>query len=226
MSNKEIKMDVQTRKDENNSELRKEGIIPAVLYGNKVKNQKLKINRNEFEKIYTQIGEAGLIELNIDSKTKIGAVVKEVQKNHVKDIFVHVDFYQVDMKKKIEVEIALNFIGEPEAVKKLGGVLTRNLNAIKVQCLPGDLIESIDVDISKLKTFSDKIKVSDLVVPAAVEIITDKLSLIANVLEPRIITEEEEKVDSPEGGAEVAEGEEKPAEGEEKKEEEKTEEKK
>jgi large subunit ribosomal protein L25 len=215
MSKKEYKIDVQTRKDEKNTELRDAGTIPAVLYGNKVKNQNLKMNSNEFEKIFNQTGTAGLIELNIDSKSKVHVVVKEIQKNYVKDTLLHVDFYQVDMKKKIEVEITLNFIGESSVVKTMGGVLAKNLDSIKIQCLPANLIESVDVDLSELKTFQDKIKVSDLKMPETVEVLTDGNSLIANVLEPKVVIEEEPEETKEEDGDE-GDKEEKAKEGTEK----------
>lgn len=216
MIDKEHKIEVQTRKDEKNSELRRAGIIPAVLYGNKTKNQNLKLKRNRFEKVFSEVGESGLIELNIDSKNKINAVVKEVQKDYVKNIFIHVDFYQVDMKKEIEVEIILNFIGESEAVKNKGGVLARNLNFVKVRTLPEDLIDEINVDLSSLKELHDKIKVSDLKISDKITMLSDANTMIVNVLEPKVIKEiekqevsaEEEKPDGKK--EEKKDGEEKP----------------
>lgn len=216
MIDKEHKIEVQTRKDEKNSELRRAGIIPAVLYGNKTKNQNLKLKRNRFEKVFSEVGESGLIELNIDSKNKINAVVKEVQKDYVKNIFIHVDFYQVDMKKEIEVEIILNFIGESEAVKNKGGVLARNLNFVKVRTLPEDLIDEINVDLSSLKELHDKIKVSDLKISDKITMLSDANTMIVNVLEPKVIKEiekqevsaEEEKSDGKK--EEKKDGEEKP----------------
>lgn len=212
-----VKIDVQSRgTEEKNNELRRGGIIPAVLYGYKVANKNLKVLRNEFEKVYAQAGESGLIELNIDSKEKKYVVVKEAQKDHVKNIFLHVDFYQVDMKKEIEVELPLNYVGESEVVKNKGGILTTNLDSIRVKCLPGDLLEMVDVDLSNLKSFSDKIKVSDLTVPASVTITSQANALIANVLEPKIVNEEETNVveESKEDGVEKsAAGEEKSEEG-------------
>lgn len=220
MLNKNFKLSAKTRKTKKNKSLRRDGFVPAVLYGYKTENKNLKLKKNEFEKVYDEAGESGLIELSIDTNEKPVVVIKEVQKDSLSGNFIHVDFYQIDMKKKIEVEISLNFIGESEVVKTKGGILARNIESIHICALPENLINSVDIDLSNLKSFSDKIKVSDISVPKNVEITTDHNTLIANVLEPKLIKsskDEDKKEDKDEDKKE---------ESEEKKESDKKEEKK
>jgi large subunit ribosomal protein L25 len=185
--------------------------IAAVVYGKGLKSQAIKLNRAEFVKIFTSSGESNLIELDLEGK-KINVLIKEVQKNPIKDQFIHVDLYQVNMKDRIHTEIPLHFIGESRAIKELGGILIKEINEIKVECLPGDLVDHIDVDISVLETMNDVIKISNLNIPKNIEILLDPDTIVTMVSEPKV--QEEEPI-AEEVVAEGAEGEEKStAEGE------------
>ena len=181
--------------------------IPAVLYGANIDNQNLKVGRMEFQKILAIAGEASLIDLIIDEKEPVKVVVKTTQKHPVKDNVIHVDFYQVDMNKKITAEIILNFINEAPAVKELGAVLIKDMDTVEIECLPGDLINHVDVDLSTLKNMHDAIRLEDLSFPDTVEVLSKGSETIASVIEPRIEAEPE-PVEA-EGEAEGEEGEEK-----------------
>jgi len=215
---KKIELKALTRKLEDKKD---NNYIPAVLYGAKIDNQNLKLGRIEFEKTFAIAGEASLIDLIIDGKEPVKVVVKTTQKHPVKDNIIHVDFYQVDMNKKITAEIILNFINEAPAVKELGAVLIKDMDTIEIECLPGDLINHIDVDLSTLKNMHDAIRLEDLNFPDTVEVLSKGSETIASVIEPRIEVEPEEAPSEAEGEEEAKEGEEgdkegetKPAEGE------------
>lgn len=201
---KDITLKVETRAEAPGKvkPLRDAGLLPSVVYGQGGEAQSLKINLNDFIKAYDAAGESTLINLEIDGKEAIKAIIKSVQKHPVKNTFIHADIYKVDMNEKIEIEIPLNYIGEAKAEKELGGMLMKNLDAITGSCLPSDLVENIDVDISKLATFDDAIKVSDLELPKGVEILADPNTLIANVAPPRV--EAEEETPEEEGAEEAA----------------------
>ncbi|RLC38888.1 50S ribosomal protein L25 [Candidatus Falkowbacteria bacterium] len=185
--------------------MRREGYVPAILYGPKTKNIKLKIKSLPLEKTYKKSGESTLIDLQVGEEKTIKVIIKDIQKNIINDKIEHVDFFEVDMNKKIEVEIPLEFIGEAPAVKELGGTFMKNLESIQVKCLPGDLIESIEVDTSSLKTYEDDINVRDLGIPDNFEIITQSTAQVANVLAPRIVEEETDiKEEVAAGGEEEA----------------------
>ena len=183
--------------------IRAKGIIPAVLYGHKFKPQIIAISKIDFSKAFNEAGTSSLIDLTIDGKAPIKVLSHEPQDNPVTGEPMHVDFYRVKMDEKIKTEIPLNFVGISPAVEQLEGSLVTNKDSIEVECLPSDLISEIQVDISKLKTFEDVIKVSDLNLPENLEILQDKDEIIALVEEPRseeelaeleeISTAEEEK---------------------------------
>lgn len=182
---KEIKLEAQTRADEKMRDLRAEGLMPAVMYGAGNEAISLKLKTQEFKKVFTEAGESTLIDLVVDGKEAVKVIVKEIQKDRIKGDVLHVDFYVINMKNKIEVEIPLNFIGESKAVRELGGTLLKSMEAITVKCLPGELVESLDVDLSTLKSFDDTVRVSDIVLPANYEAITQASQPIATVEMPR-----------------------------------------
>jgi len=164
---------------------RKEGLIPAVLYGHKVKSQNLWIDFLAFERVYRQAGENTIIELDTEDGKKINALIQEVQVDPVKGNFSHIDFFQIKMDEKIEAEIPLTFIGESPAIKEMAGILIKSMDEIPVSCLPGDLPKEFVVDISELKTFEDHIKISDLDISEKVKVLIDAGSIVASVAPPR-----------------------------------------
>ncbi|MEA3398573.1 MAG: 50S ribosomal protein L25 [Patescibacteria group bacterium] len=189
---KSIKLDAKIRSNLNAKKLRIAGILPAVIYSPGVKPQNLEIKRQDFENAYSIAGEANLIDIIVDGKNLGKVIIKAIQRDAVKDIIIHADLYKVDMTKKIEVEIPLNYCGEAKAVKELGGNLIKNIESVSAKCLPGDLTENIDVDISALNTFEDSIKVKDLKIPENVELLVQGNELVAHVMELKIEEEEVE----------------------------------
>ncbi len=191
--------------------------IPAVIYGKGVETQSLKLTRGEFEKVFRTSGESNLIELDF-GQGGVKVLIKEIQRDVLKNFVTHVDFYQVNMSEKIKAEIPLHFIGEAKAIKELGGTLIKDMDAIEVECLPGDLVDHIDVDISVLNTFDDAIRQNDLVIPKGLELVSDTNEMIAAVREPKVEAEPEPVASGATGEAPKVEEE---KAGEEKKEEKK-----
>ena len=212
----EIKLSAESRDKKNGSakQVLSTGYIPAVIYGSGAKNINLKIKTIDFEHVFAAAGESNLIDLIINGKQAVKVIVKEFQKDAVKGGAIHVDFYQVDMKKKITTNIPLDFVGKSKAVKELGGILIKNMDEVEVECLPGDLINKIEVDLSKLNDLSDIIRVSDLVLPEGVAIINEQSDVVASIVELRAVVEEkpqEEKAadEKAEAAEEAKEGEKK-----------------
>lgn len=168
---------------------RKSGLIPAVMYGHKIKPQNLWINYLEFNKAYNEAGESTVIELEVEGGKKVNALVHDIQLDPLTGKFSHIDFFQVRMDEKIETDVPLEFVGESPAVKELGGILVKSLDEIKISCLPADLPSEITVDISKIKTFEDHIKIKDLVISDKVKVLDEEETVVALVEAPR--TEEE-----------------------------------
>lgn len=179
---------------ENIKKVRKTGLIPAVLYGHNVKNQALSLSASEFDKAFKKAGESTIIDLAVDGGQNHPVLIHDVQVDVVTSKPLHVDFYQVSMTEKLKATIALEFIGESDAVKILAGTLVKNLNEVEVECLPADLPHNIIVDISALKTFHDAILVKDLKVSDKVHIQTTPEEMIAKVQPPRNVEAELEPV--------------------------------
>jgi len=164
---------------------RKEGLIPAVVYGHKMKSKGLWVNALDFSKLLKKSGESTIIELNVGEDKARNVLIYETQKDPVNGRYIHIDFFHVRMDEEIEKEVELVFVGEAPAVKELGGNLVKSVDEVNVKCLPADLPSEIEVDISVLKTFEDHICIKDLKVSDKVKIEIDPETVIASVAPPR-----------------------------------------
>ncbi|MGM0439416.1 MAG: 50S ribosomal protein L25 [Patescibacteria group bacterium] len=199
-------------RDENKTTnaLRNEGIVPGVIYGYEMDNLSIQVDAVDFDKVYREAGESTLIKINLTDqdgkkvKETPTVLIQETQEHAVTDEFTHVDFYQPNLKEKVEVEIPLEFVGQSLAVKDEDGTLVRNLSEVTIEALPENLIHGIEVDISVLETFDDVIKVKDLEVPEGVEIMEEEEEVVALVSRPQDIEEElEEPLEDDLEGVEV-----------------------
>ncbi|MEP7162854.1 MAG: 50S ribosomal protein L25, partial [Candidatus Moraniibacteriota bacterium] len=164
---------------------RTEGLVPAVMYGNKLKPAMYWVKYLEFEKIYRSAGESTILELALEGGKDLNVLIQDVQRDPLSSRFTHIDFYRVRMDEEIETDVPLEFVGESEAVKAFSGILIKSLDEVKVKCLPKDLPRALTVDISALKTFADVIKVRDIKLPKGVEMLEAIDSTIATVEAPR-----------------------------------------
>lgn len=177
---------------------RREGLIPAVVYGRGIASKNIWVKLIDFKRLIKKSGESTVIDLQIDKKDDRNVLIYETQKDPVRDNYVHIDFFQVRMDEEIETEVELEYIGEAPAVKALGGVLVKSLDMIEVKCLPADLPSSLEVDISVLKTFEDRICVKDLKLSDKVRAEIDPETVVALVAPPRSdneLSQLESKVD-------------------------------
>ena len=182
--------------------LRKKGVLPAILYGPKIKTaQPLEIEEKHFEKVYKEAGESTLISLEIEGqKQKIPVLIHEVARDPLTEKPIHVDFYQPRLEEEIEAKVSLVFEGESLAVKDLGGTLVKNISEVEVRALPQNLPHEIKVNIENLKTFEDNILIKDLKIPEGVKVLKEPEEIVAQVLAPVKVEEElvkpiEEKVE-------------------------------
>ncbi len=171
---------------------RRQAMVPGVVYGPKIKPIAIAVDYKEFDKVFREAGESLIIKLKIDGLVdEYDVLIQHVDIDPLTRKFIHIDFYNVPMDEEISATIPLVFVGESEAVKNLNGVLIKNIQEIKVSCLPKDLPKEIKVDISPLKTFDDNIKISDLNIPANIKINFKPEDIVASVVPS--ITEEEIK---------------------------------
>ncbi len=195
----ELNVQKRTENDKNSKKLLENGYIPAIFYGKNVKNIALKIKKNDAINILKEAGKHSLIDLKIDKDESKKVLIKEVQKNAIKNMISHIDFFQVDLNKKISLDLPFIFINEAPAVKNLGGILLKNIETVKIECLSKDIISGIEIDLTKLKTFEDAIKINDLKISSNIKFITKSNDLIVSVVKPRIIVEDEEKEEEKDG---------------------------
>ncbi|HEY8677143.1 MAG TPA: 50S ribosomal protein L25 [Candidatus Dormibacteraeota bacterium] len=172
--------------------LRRQGRLPAVVYGHNVDAVTVVVDGRDFLKAFQKVGRNQLVDLQIGEEPAVRkALIREVQRNPRDGDLLHVDFYQVNLKEKIESDVPLEFEGEVELVAKGEADLQHGLHALKVECLPTDLPPVITVDISGLKEIDDEIRVKDLKLPAGVEVLDEPDDLIVKVAAHREEVEEE-----------------------------------
>jgi len=215
----------KTRTEDLNK-IREDGFIPAVIYGKDFDNKNLQVDTILFSRLYKEAGGSNIITLNIDDKDQEKVLIHDVQIDPVSDNIVHIDFYKVNMKQKIKTSIPLEFTGESILVVEQEGSFITNKSEVEVECLPTDLVDHIEIDISGLIDFDQNLKVSDIRTPSGVEILDDLEEMIAMVQPPRSeeelealeeeVVEDVESVEVEDKGKEDEEGEEgeEPAGGE------------
>ena len=175
----------QKRKAGNAETDREQGVVPAVLYGPEIEPVSISIDPRTFERLYKEAGESTLIDFTVEGENEPTKVlIQDVQYDEIKERFIHVDFRQIKMGEKMFATAELSFTGESPAVKALGGTLIKQQETINITCLPKDLVNHIDVDLSTLQTFDDSIHIKDLPFPAGVSAVDDGDFLIAKVSAP------------------------------------------
>lgn len=203
--------------------LRRQGVLPAVLYGPKIKNLSLEVNLKEFENIYKETGESSLISLELGDE-KFPVLIHEVKKDPLTGKPIHIDFYQPILTEEVEATVPIIFEGEAPAVKEFGGTLVREISEVEVKALPQNLPHEIKVNVENLKTLEDEILIKDLKLPEGVKVQREPGEIVAVVTPLEKVEEElekpvEEKVEEVEGvekveGAEEAEEKKEPASAE------------
>lgn len=174
-------------------QLRKEGLLPANIFGGKVKSLAVQVDLKEFEKVFKSAGETGLVEIKLtDEKAERPSLIHNLQKDPVSGENLHVDFRQVNLAEKVRVAIPIEIIGESAAVAK-GGVLIQLMDEIEVEALPTDLPEKFEVSIEQITELGQGIALSCLEYDQKkIKLITEQEDeLIVKVEEPKEEKEEE-----------------------------------
>ncbi len=161
--------------------IRAAGEIPAVFYGAGEASTSVSLSKSDFKKVWRQAGESSAVKVDLGDK-QIDVLIHEVQVDPVSSEPIHVDFLAIDMKKKIKVNVAIEFVGVSEAVKSGAANLVKVLHEIEIEALPADLPHNLEADISKLATLDDNILVSDIKLPTGVVAITPGTDVVASVV--------------------------------------------
>ena len=178
--------------------LRREGKLPAVIYGRRTEPISISLDDHSASLVLGRLTSSSLVTIDVDG-TEYSALVREKQRDYIKNRLLHVDFLAVSLDEQIRASVRLNFTGLSLAVKDFNAVLVHNIEALEVECLPTDLPVQIEVDISALARPGDGIRVKDLPVTDKIRILTDPETMVAVATFAKV---EEEAAAVP--GAEVA----------------------
>jgi large subunit ribosomal protein L25 len=209
----ELTLDAREAQGKANRRLRRDGIVPGVVFGKGTDSTPVQIDGKTFENLYRAAGRTSVVQLRLPGTSQnTSGIIKHVQRNPLSGRPVHVDFFIVNLKQEMEVDVPLVFVGEAPAVEETGGTLLHNLSSVHVKALPTEIPREIEVNVSVLTSLDVAIHVRDLSLNRdQVQVLTDGETLVATVVPPRV--EEEPEVVMPEGeelegeGAEGAEGE-------------------
>lgn len=182
-------------------ELRRQGRVPAVIYGHGEETRSLSVDALELEKLLASISvENTLIDVKIDGGATARTLIREVQWHPFKPVVLHVDFYQVHAGEKIKLDVPVRLLGSPVGVRDFGGVLQQVLHELHVECLPRDIPDAIEIDVENLG-IGDSVHVKEVSVPN-VTITNDPELVICTVSAPTVAALPEEPV-AEEGVGEV-----------------------
>lgn len=193
--------------------LRRTGMIPANIYGPNFKSASISVSYPDFTSTYKKAHETGIVYLKVNGQ-EIPTLVKNVQRHPVGSHILHIDFRKIDLTQKVETAVPVVVVGQSAAVTQKGGVLLTQSDHLKVEALPADIPQQIEVDISVLAEIDQSIKVSDLPRSTTYEIKEDPEKIVVSViahkeesLEPETAPAETPEVitEKPEEGAEGAE---------------------
>ncbi len=168
--------------------LRKEGLIPAELYGRGVKNVHLAVPAKEFVKAFKEAGDTTGITLHV-GKDKHPVMIHDLVRDRITNEIAHIDFHAVRMDEKVRAHVPVEFTGESPAVKELSAVINRSLSEIEVEAFPQDIPHAFVVDLSALDALDKSFYVKDLTVPKGVTLHIDPDTAIATATLPKVVEE-------------------------------------
>ena len=202
----ELTLDARTASGKENKRLRREGVLPGVVFGKGSESVPVQLDAKAFEALYKSAGRTGVVKLAVPgAKGSKSAMIKGVQRNPLSGRAVHVDFFLVDLTQEMQSEVPLTFVGVAPAIELTNGTLMTPLDHLKVRALPADIPHEIELDLSSLVDLEATLHVRDVVLPNdKVTILNEPEELLARVL-PQRGEEEEAVVPAEEAGQEEAE---------------------
>lgn len=162
-------------------QLRKQGIIPANIFGPGFTSTSISIANKDFLNVYKVAHETGIVYINLGTES-VPTLIKNLQKHPLNNNILHIDFRKIDLKQKIETTVPVELIGDSIAVTQLGGVLLKQNDHLTIEALPEDIPQHIEIDLSAIKELGQDIKVSDLAKNTAYEIKNEPETVIVSVI--------------------------------------------
>lgn len=181
--------------------LRREGTLPGNVYGEGIKSTAVQLPYTDFLALYKEVKNTGMVDLQLDGKT-LPVLIHRVDRDHLRDTYLHADFFKVNLKEKIKATIPLVVNGESPAVNDRIGVLMQAISEIEVEALPEALPENIEISIEGLTELGSQITVADLKTPEGATILNDPGQVIVKIDEfPKEVEEEPAESESTEDAA-------------------------
>ena len=169
-----------------------EGKLAAVVYGHNTKPTPLVLERLEFQKVFLKSGRTHLVDLIVNGGRTEKVLVREIQTHPRRLGPIHVDFYQVNLEEKITVEVPVHLVGESAAVKRGDADILQPIHSLRVECLPSDIPEAFEVDLTPLEEIESEIRISDIKMPKGVTVLIDPEELVVKIIKKREMKVEEE----------------------------------
>jgi len=169
--------------------LRREGKLPAIIYGTHMDPTPITLDLREATKFFAPLTESSIVTISLDGEEH-ATLVREKQRDVIKRTLLHVDFQAVSLTEKLRTQVIIELTGAAPAVKDFNGVVVTGIDELEVECLPSDLPERIVVDISNLMKVGDAIYVRDLAIPEKVEVLDDKDDMVVLITAPAAVEEE------------------------------------
>ncbi len=192
MTKFDISADIRAN-DEKSSDIRQSKRLPGVVYGRTQEPISLTLDSSDFLRLHRKAGESNIIQLSVGKK-KLDVLIHSTQKQPITGAFTHVDFYAITQGEALHAHIHLNFIGDAQAQKD-GAIIEEYIKSLEVKCLPANLVDHFDVDLSLLQKEGDIIRVSDLNIDISkYEISVHMEEVVATASLPRAAVEQEETV--------------------------------
>lgn len=210
---KRLSLEVAARKvlGKDVKKLRREGILPANIYGKDVNSESVQVPLKEFETVFKEAGETGLVDLKLDSKVT-PVLIHNLQTDYLGKP-LHADFYVVNLKEKVKATVPLELVGEPKAVTDKIGLLMSLLSEVEVEALPESLPEKLELNVEHLAAIDEQATIADIKAPEGVTILNEANQPVAKIGE-LISKEAQEQAAEEAAAAEAAKAETAAAEGE------------
>ena len=185
-------------------QLRRQKCVPGVIYGHDFEPVPLQFDARELRHVLSQVGGSQIIGIQIKGQEQPEmALVRGVQRDPIRRSLLHVDLYRVKMTERIRAEVPLEIVGKSPVVERNEGILLQALSTVEVECLPGDLVDAIEVDLTGLTEVDQALYLRDLAVPAGLEVLDDLNEMIVRVMPLAAEEELEEEAVAPAAEVEV-----------------------
>ena len=188
----QLKASTRTLLGKASRRLHGEGKLAGIVYGHNATPTPLVLDRLEFQKVFVKSGRTHLVDLLVDGERSEKVLVREIQTHPRRLGPIHVDFYQVSLEEKITVEVPVHLVGESAAVKRGDADVLQPIHTVRVECLPTDIPEAFEIDLTPLEDVESEFRISELKVPKGVTVLMDAEDLVVKIVHRRELKVEEE----------------------------------